>query len=119
KKLTLGNAGRSKGIGLDDVRTRLQKPAMDVANHLRLSQREEIAIVQNILLRILETLAANIGFRHVVRTNRRAHRPINNGDPALENLFKGMLACCSHSYLTSFRHRVVHFPRLFSYESHS
>ena len=45
KKLTLGDARSAEGIGLDDVRACLQKPPMDVSNHLWLGQREQVPIV--------------------------------------------------------------------------
>ena len=49
EKLALRNAGRAKGICLDDVGARLKKPPMNVADHLRLRQREQVAVVQQIL----------------------------------------------------------------------
>ncbi len=63
-----------------------KKPAMDIADHLRLSQREEVAIVQQVFCRVLETVASDIRFLHAIGADRRAHRPVNDGDPALEDL---------------------------------
>ena len=74
----------------------LQKPAMDVADHLRLRQREEVAVVQQVLLRVLEALPADVGFRHPVGADGRAHRSIDDGDAVLEDLLKRMLLGCSH-----------------------
>jgi hypothetical protein len=39
------------------------------------------------------------GFRHAVGADRRAHRPIDDGDAALEDLFKGMLGGFHHVFL--------------------
>ena len=49
KELALRDAGRAKRVRLDDVGARLQKPPMNVADHLRLRQREQVAVVQQVL----------------------------------------------------------------------
>src|SRR5581483_3144400 len=61
KKLALGDARGTEGVGLDDVRACLEKPAMDIANHFGLSQREKIAVVEEAFLRVVEALATNVG----------------------------------------------------------
>src|SRR5580658_949895 len=77
---------------------------MYVADHRRLREREEIAIVQQVLLRVLEALAANIGFFHAVGANGRTHRSVDNGDSALENLLESMLVIRRHGeFLKKFR----------------
>ena len=53
---------------------------MDVANHIRLSQREEVPVVQQILRRILEALPADVSFRHAIGADRRTHRSIDDRD---------------------------------------
>ena len=63
---------------------------MDVADHRRLGQREEIAVVQQVLLRVLEALAADVGFRHPVGADGRAHRAVDDGDALLEDLLQRM-----------------------------
>jgi hypothetical protein len=74
----LRDARCAKRIRLNDVRARFQKPPMNVANHLRLRQRKKIPIVQEILLGILEPLAADVRFFHPIGADRRAHRPVND-----------------------------------------
>ena len=96
KEFALRDAGRAEGVGLDDVRAGLQKPAMDVADHLRLGQREEVAVVQQVLRRVLEALSTDVRFRHAVGADRRAHRSVDDGDAIFENLFKRMLVEFSH-----------------------
>src|ERR1700733_1374316 len=83
---------------------------MDVADHLRLSQGEEVAVVQQVLGRVLETLPANVSFLHAVGADRRAHCSVNDGNSILENLFQRMLVGCSHIYMMSFICWAVH-PR--------
>jgi hypothetical protein len=102
KKFTLGDAGRTKGIRLDNVRTRFKKSAMDVADHFWLGKREEVTIVEQALLRVLEALPANVRFRHPVRADRRTHRPVNDGNPILKDLFKRMLVGFRHVFSLDF-----------------
>ena len=54
KKFALRYASRAERIGLDDVRSSLQKPAMDIANDVRLSQREQVTVIQQVLRRTLK-----------------------------------------------------------------
>ena len=96
KEFALRDAGRAEGVGLDDVRASLEKAAMDVADHLRLRQREEVTVVQQVLLRVLEALPADVRFRHAVGADRRAHRSVDDGNATLEDLFKRMLVEFSH-----------------------
>ena len=86
EKFALSDAGRPEGIRLDDVGSSFQKSAMDIANHVRLSQGEQVPVIQQIFRRILETIPADISFLHPVGTDRRAHRSIDDGDPILEDL---------------------------------
>src|SRR5260370_33684165 len=69
---------------------------MDVTDHLRLSQGEEITVVQQVLRRVLEALPADVSFCHAVGADRRAHRSIDDGDSTLEDLFKRMLVVFRH-----------------------
>ena len=72
---------------------------MDVADHLWLSQAEQVAIVYQILRRTLEAFPADVRFFHSVGAERRAHRPVNDGDPAFENLFERMWVSLIHLFL--------------------
>ena len=96
EELALGDAGGAEGVGLDDVRAGLKKAAVDVADHLWLREGEEIAVVEQVLRRVLEALAANVGFRHAVGADGGAHRSIDDGDAALENLLQRMLVSFCH-----------------------
>src|SRR5258708_1304636 len=72
---------------------------MDVADHLRLREGEEVAVVQQILGCVLEAISANVGFLHAVGADRRAHRSVDNGDSTLDDLFKRMLLDFRHVFL--------------------
>ena len=91
KKLALRDARRAEGIGLHDVGPGLKKPPMNVADQLRLRQREQVAVVQQVLLRVLEALPANVRLFHPVGADGRPRRSINDGDAAFEDLFERML----------------------------
>src|SRR5271155_2134913 len=72
---------------------------MDVTDHLRLSQGEEISVVQQVLRRVLESLPANISLSHAIGADRRSHRAVDDGDSILEDLFKRMLLVFCHVFL--------------------
>jgi hypothetical protein len=69
---------------------------MDIADRIRPGQGEEVAIVQQILGGILEALSADVPLGQAVGADRRAHRPINDGDTALEDLLKRMFGGRGH-----------------------
>src|SRR5580692_5165239 len=75
---------------------------MNVANHFWLSQREEVAVVQQALGRILKALPADVRFRHPISADGRAHRSIDDGNPTLEDLFQRMLMGSRHVLLMTF-----------------
>ena len=70
---------------------------MDVTDHLRLRQGEEVAVIQEIFLRVLEAFSADVRFRHAVGANRRPHRTVDDGDSILEYLLKRMLLDFHHA----------------------
>ena len=90
EKVAQRDRGHAKGIRLNDVRARLQKPPVDVADHLRLREREKVAAVQHVLLHILEALSPHIRLRHPISANRRSHRPVDDRDALAEQLFERM-----------------------------
>ena len=59
---------------------------MDVADHLRLCQGEEVAIIQQIFARISKPLAPDISLCHAVGANGGTHRAIDDGDTLLQDV---------------------------------
>ena len=96
EELALGDAGGAEGVGLDDVRAGFEEAAMDVADHVGLGEGEEVAVVEQVFGRVLEALAADVGFLHAVGADGGAHRAIDDGDSILEDLLQRMLLCCLH-----------------------
>jgi hypothetical protein len=80
EELALCDAGRAERVRLDDVRARLQKTPVNVADHLRLGEREEIPVVQEVLLRVAEALSPDVRLRHAVGTDRRSHGAVDDDD---------------------------------------
>ena len=72
---------------------------MNVADHIRLSQREKVSIVQEILRRVLEAAPPDVRFLHSISADGRAHRPINDGDPTFKYLLQRMLMGFCHIFL--------------------
>ncbi len=86
EELALRDARRAERVGLDDVRAGFEEAPVDVADHVRLREREEVPVVEQILRRAFEPLAANVRFGHPVRANGRAHRAIDDGDAPSQEL---------------------------------
>jgi hypothetical protein len=96
EELALGDAGGAEGVGFDDVRAGLEEAAMDVADHRRLGEGEQIAVVQQVLFRVLEALATDVGLGHPVGADGGAHGAVDDRDPVLEDLLERMLAGGGH-----------------------
>ncbi len=78
---------------------------MDVADHLRLCEGEEIAVVEQVLGGVLEAVAADVGLGHAVSANGGAHCTVDDGDSTFQNFLKRVLVGCRHFPLISFHAR--------------
>jgi hypothetical protein len=58
----LCNARRAEGVGLDNVRAGFEKAAIDVADYLRLRQREEVTVVEKPFCGVLEAVPTDVRF---------------------------------------------------------
>jgi hypothetical protein len=85
-----------KGVRLDDVSSGVQKPAMNVTDHIRLRQGEEVTVVQQVLSRVFETLPADVSFFHTVGADRRTHRSVDDSNSIFEDGFQRMLLGFRH-----------------------
>ncbi len=75
---------RVEGVGLDDVGAGLEVLGVDLANHLRTRQREEVVVAPQFARGVEEALAAEIRLREPVALDGRAHRAVQYEDAALE-----------------------------------
>jgi hypothetical protein len=90
EELTLGDGGGAEGVRLDDVGAGLEKAPVDVADHRRLGQREQIAVVQQVFAGLAEPFAANVGLGHPIGADGRAHGAVDDRDALCEHILKGM-----------------------------
>jgi hypothetical protein len=80
EKLALADARGREGIRLDDVRAGFEETAMDVADHLGLREREKIAVVLQVFLRVGEALGPDVFLGHPVGADGRAHGAVDDGN---------------------------------------
>ena len=88
EKLALGDAGAGERVGLDDVRSGLQEPPVNVLNDVRPRDRQDVAVVEQVLFVALEPGATRIGLLQPIATDRGPHRAINDGDAGAEQFFQ-------------------------------
>ena len=89
EELALADAGGRKGVGLDDVCAGLEEAPVDVADLGRTGEGVDIAVVLEVLGRVLEALAAHVLLGEVVSADRRAHGAVENGDALPQRLAEG------------------------------
>ena len=84
EEFRLRDARAGKRVCLDDVRTGFEEALVDVLNNIGARDREDVAVVQDVLLVVTEALAAcrrlienALGF---VFANRRPHGPVDDQD---------------------------------------
>jgi hypothetical protein len=88
KKFALTDARSGKSVGLDDVRAGFKEAPVDVADHIRLSERVEVAVVLQVLFRVLETFAADVLLAEAVSADGGAHGAINDDNAFAERFSK-------------------------------
>ncbi len=81
---------RVERVGLDDVGARLEEAAVDVGDDIGLGEAEEIAVALEVLVMILEALAAEIGLGELELLQGGAHRAVDDDDAFLQEGFEGM-----------------------------
>ena len=96
EELALGDAGGAEGVGFEDVRAGFKEAAMDVADHLRLGERKEVAVVQQVLGGVLEAVCANVRLGHAVGADGGAHGAVDDGNSILEDGLERMLLSLFH-----------------------
>ena len=90
----LGDRGRGKGVGLEDVRAGHGVGEMDVLDRLRLGQRQKVVVPLQMAFARHEPVAAEMGLGEAELLDLRAHRAVENEDPPLRRLaqrFGGVL----------------------------
>ena len=99
EEFALRDAGGAEGVGFEDVGAGLEEAAMDVADHRRLGEREEVAVVEEVLGGVLEAVRTDIGLGHAVGADGGAHGAVDDGDSVFEDGFEGVGSGPVHVYL--------------------
>ncbi|CAM2147897.1 hypothetical protein PT2222_10327 [Paraburkholderia tropica] len=82
--VVLRHRGRAERVGFDDVRARGEILVVNLADDLRLREREQFVIALDVARIVLEALAAISGFVELVALDHRAHRAVENQDARSE-----------------------------------
>ena len=85
----LSDRGGRKGVGFEDVRPSHGVGEVDVLDRLRLCQGEKVVVPLEVAFARQKAVAAEMGLNKAESLNLRAHRPIENQDPALRRLAQG------------------------------
>ena len=87
----LGDAGRGKRVGLEDVRARHRIGKVDVLDRLRLRQRQQVVVALQMAFAADEALAAEMALLEPKPLNLRPHRAVEDQD-ALARRLEQLLA---------------------------
>ena len=90
-EMVIGHAdgGGGETVGLDDVGSGGEVGGVDLFDHGRLGEAEEVVVALQIVGKVLETLAAEVGLGQAVGLHHRAHGPVEHGDAPREELAQG------------------------------
>lgn len=88
EELGLGEDGAGEGIGLADVGAGLVEALVDVGDDIGAGEREDVAIVQEVLVVVLEAVAAGVGLLQFVAADGGSHGSIEDHDALAETVLK-------------------------------
>ena len=74
----LGDGGAGEGVGLDDVGAGAEIVEVHVAHRVGLGEDQQVVVAFDVLLPVLEALAAKILFREARALQLRAHRAVEH-----------------------------------------
>jgi hypothetical protein len=80
----LRNAGAVEGVGLDDVRARVQVLGVNVSHHVRPGEHQHIVVAPEIVPMRGKALAAKIRFSEAAALDHGAHGAVNYQDAFLQ-----------------------------------
>ncbi len=86
----LGHGGRIEGVGLDDIGAGVQVGAVNVADDLRLCQRQQVVVALQVGVMIREARAAVVGLFQLVTLDHGAHGTIQDQDAVFKCVFYGV-----------------------------
>ena len=89
----LGNSGRAKGVGLDQISASGQVALVDVADHVGAGEAEQLVVALHVFVEVFEALAAILRFVQLEALNHGAHRAVEDGDAIFQNFGQRLSAC--------------------------
>jgi hypothetical protein len=81
--------GRVEGVGLDDVRAGLEVLLVDLPDDVRLGEREQVVVADEVGGPVGETLPAVAGLVGTVSLDRGPHRSVEHHDPLAQDRGEG------------------------------
>jgi hypothetical protein len=94
--IRLRDRSRVEGVRFENVRAGLQILLVYLANDLRLREDQQVVVALDVVLEILETLSAIVGFGKIVGLDLRAHRAVEDKDARVESGFELAEAAGGH-----------------------
>ena len=83
--VVLGDAGSAKGVGLDQVGPGGQVAFVDVADHIRARQAEQLVVALHIVGKVGKALAPVLGLGELEALDHGAHGPIQDGNTLFQD----------------------------------
>ncbi|MEZ4268571.1 MAG: hypothetical protein R3F39_19575 [Myxococcota bacterium] len=82
----LGQRGRVEGVGLENVRARLEIGPVNRRDDVRPGEHQQVVVAAQIARVVLEALAPVVGLGEPVALDHRAHRPVQDEDALGQSL---------------------------------
>ena len=92
----LGDARRVEGVGLDEVRPRLEVRRVDLGDDRRLGEDQQVVVPPEIARVVPEPLAAERCLVEAAALDHRPHRAVEEQDAALEQVAQGRFGVHGH-----------------------
>ena len=83
--ISLCDGGSTKGVGIDQVSASGQIAFVDIANHVRPSQAQQLVVAFDVFVEIFEPLAAVLGFAQFIALDHGAHSAVKHCDALGQN----------------------------------
>jgi hypothetical protein len=106
----LHDRGAVERVRLEDVAAGLEVLVMDPADDVRPRQHEQIVVALEILRVVEEALAPEVPFGEPLALDHRAHRAVENQDPARQQVVEPSPETSLRVFASSWLHLVL-FPR--------
>jgi len=83
----------TEGVGLDEVGAGGEVLLVDLAEHVGPREHQHLVVALQVLVVVLEALAAVVGLGELVALDHRAHRAVEDGDAVLQQGGQALGSC--------------------------